>query len=109
MRFSCSPWAASARRNALARSLSEPKEVAPGSTRLGSQFGDCFIQRLLVPADNRDFSAFCNEKAGGGQADAAVSASDESLLTCEFHDSLLDDLMWPDLRAALRKLPVMGR
>src|ERR1700676_1877046 len=71
MRFSCSPWAASARRNALARSLSEPKEVAPGSTRLGSQFGDCFIQRLLVPADNRDFSAFCNEKAGGGQADAA--------------------------------------
>ena len=63
--------------------------VGAVAARVGSQFGDCFIQRLLVPAGNRDFSAFCNEKAGGGQADAAVSAGDESLLTCEFHDSSL--------------------
>ena len=33
MRFSCSPWAADARRIALARSLAEPNEVAAGSTR----------------------------------------------------------------------------
>ena len=63
--------------------------VSAIAARVGSQFGDCFIQRLLVPAGNRDFSAFCNEKAGSGQADAAVSAGDESLLACEFHDSSL--------------------
>ena len=37
MRFSCSPWAADARRIALARSLAEPNDVAAGSTRPGSR------------------------------------------------------------------------
>src|SRR5215471_14199197 len=37
MRFSCSPWATSARRIALARSLAEPNDVAAGSTRPGSR------------------------------------------------------------------------
>ena len=36
-RFSCSPWAASARRNALARSVAEANEVAAGSTRPGKR------------------------------------------------------------------------
>ena len=37
MRFSCSPWAAAARRIALARSLAEPNDVAAASTRPGSR------------------------------------------------------------------------
>src|SRR6202042_1535806 len=37
MRFSCSPWGAAARRVASARSLTEPYEVAAGSTRPGSR------------------------------------------------------------------------
>src|SRR5581483_9116006 len=59
------------------------------AARVGSQFGDCFIQRFPVPASNRDFGAFCNEEAGSGQADAAVSPGDEGLLACEFHNSSL--------------------
>jgi hypothetical protein len=43
----------------------------------------------LIATRNCDFRAFCNEKAGSGQADAAVSAGDESLLACEFHDFLV--------------------
>jgi hypothetical protein len=30
--------------------------------RVGSQFGDCFIQRLLVSAGNRDFSASATKR-----------------------------------------------
>ena len=37
MRFSCWPWAASARRSAAARSFAEPNEVAAGSMRPGSR------------------------------------------------------------------------
>jgi len=37
VRFSCSPWAASARRIALARSLAEPNDVAAASMRPGSR------------------------------------------------------------------------
>jgi hypothetical protein len=37
VRFSCSPWAAAARRNALARSLADPNDVASASTRPGSR------------------------------------------------------------------------
>jgi hypothetical protein len=37
VRFSCSPWAASARRSALARSLAELNEVAAESMRPGSR------------------------------------------------------------------------
>jgi len=37
MRLSCSPWAAAARRIALAGSLAELDEVAAGSMRPGSQ------------------------------------------------------------------------
>jgi len=37
MRFSCSPWAAAARRIASARSLAEPNEVTARSTRPGSR------------------------------------------------------------------------
>ena len=37
VRFSCSPWAASARRIALARSLAEPNAVSVASTRPGSR------------------------------------------------------------------------
>ena len=37
MRFSCSPWAAAARRSAPARSLADPNEVTPASTRPGSR------------------------------------------------------------------------
>src|SRR5208283_1254286 len=51
--------------------------VGAVAARVGSQFGDCIIQRLLVSAGNRYFGAFCNENSGGGQADAAVSAGDE--------------------------------
>src|SRR6202046_2449053 len=37
MRFSCSPWAADARRSALARSPAELNEVTPESMRPGSR------------------------------------------------------------------------
>ena len=37
VRFSCSPWAASARRNALARSLADAKVVVAASMRPGSR------------------------------------------------------------------------
>jgi hypothetical protein len=37
MRFSCLPWATSARRSALARSLAESNEVAARSMRPGSR------------------------------------------------------------------------
>src|SRR6202521_2272869 len=37
VRFSCSPWAASARRSALAKSFAEAKLVVAGSTRPGSR------------------------------------------------------------------------
>src|ERR1041385_2399419 len=37
VRFSCSPCAASARRNALARSVTDPKEVTSESMRPGSR------------------------------------------------------------------------
>jgi hypothetical protein len=37
MRFSCSPWAASAHRNALARSFADAKVVAVSSMRPGSR------------------------------------------------------------------------
>ena len=53
------------------------RNVGAIAVRFRSQLGDRFIQRLLVPAGNRDLSAFCNEKAGCGQADATVSAGDE--------------------------------
>src|SRR4029077_6603458 len=59
------------------------------AARVGSQLGDSFIQRLLVPSGNRDSSAFGNEQAARGKPDAAVSAGDERLLAGEFHDSTL--------------------
>ena len=37
VRFSCSPWAASARRSAPARSLADAKDVVAGSIRPGSR------------------------------------------------------------------------
>ena len=37
MRFSCSPWAADARLNALARSAADAKVVSAASTRPGSR------------------------------------------------------------------------
>jgi hypothetical protein len=40
-------------------------------------------------------SAISTGKGKTTQADAAVSAGDESLLACEFHDFLLDD-SWAD-------------
>jgi len=66
------------------------RNVGAIAVRLRSQLGDRFIQCLLIATRNCDFRAFCNEKAGSGQADAAVSAGDESLLACELHDFLLD-------------------
>jgi hypothetical protein len=43
--------------------------------RFRSQRGDRFIQCLLIATRNCDFRAFCNEKAGGGQADAIDTAA----------------------------------
>jgi hypothetical protein len=42
------------------------------------QFGDSFLQCLLIPPGNRDFSALCKEKAGSGQSNAAVATGDDS-------------------------------
>src|SRR5262249_31864427 len=47
MRFSCSPWATSARRIALARSLAEPNDVAEASTRPGSRVVTSWNSQLL--------------------------------------------------------------
>src|SRR5450631_2976346 len=47
MRFSCSPWAAAARRIASARSLAEPNEVTAGSTRPGSRVVTSWNSQLL--------------------------------------------------------------
>src|SRR5580692_8216283 len=47
MRFSCSPWAAEARRIASARSLAEVNDVTAGSTRPGSRVVISWISQLL--------------------------------------------------------------
>src|ERR1700689_1503754 len=47
MRFSCSPWAASARRIASARSLAEVNEVAAASTRPGRRVVISWTSQLL--------------------------------------------------------------
>jgi hypothetical protein len=65
------------------------RNVGAIAVRFRSQLGDRFIQCLLIATRNCDLCAFRDEKAGCGQADAAVSAGDESLLACEFHDSSL--------------------
>ena len=63
------------------------RNVGAIAVRFRSEFGDRFIQRLLITAGNCDFSAFRDEKAGCGQADAAVASGNECLLACELHDS----------------------
>ena len=63
------------------------RNVGAIAVRFRSQLGDRFIQCLLIATRNCDFSAFRNEKAGCGQADAAVASGNESLLACELHDS----------------------
>ncbi len=47
MRFSCSPWAAAARRKALARSPAELNEVTSGSTRPGKRSVTSCSSQLL--------------------------------------------------------------
>ena len=47
MRFSCSPWAAAARRIAPARSLAEPNDVTAGSMRPGSRVVTSWNSQLL--------------------------------------------------------------
>src|SRR5271168_1564779 len=59
------------------------------ATRVRSKFGDCFIERLLVAASNRDLRALRNEKSGRGKTDATVAARNQSLLSREFHKSFL--------------------
>ena len=53
VRFSCSPWAFSARRNALARSLVEPNEIAPRSIRPGRRVVICCSSHS-VPSRSRN-------------------------------------------------------
>src|SRR5271166_2931126 len=60
--------------------------VSAIAVRFRSQLGDPFIQCLLIATRNCDFRAF-REKAGCGQADAAVASGNESLFACELHDS----------------------
>ena len=57
------------------------------AVRFRSEFGDRFIQCLLIATRNCDFRAFRDEKAGCGQADAAVASGNESLFACELYDS----------------------
>ena len=47
VRFSCSPWAASARRIAFARSLAEPNVVSAASMRPGSRVVTSCSSQLL--------------------------------------------------------------
>ena len=62
------------------------RNVSAIAMRFRSQLGDRFIQCLLIATRNCDFGAFRDEKAGCGQADAAVASGNESLFACEFHD-----------------------
>lgn len=63
------------------------RNVGAIAVRFRSQLGDRFIQCLLIATCNCDFRAFRDEKAGCGQADAAVASGNESLLACELRDS----------------------
>ena len=60
------------------------RNVSPIAVRFRSQLGDRFIQCLLIATRNCDFRAFRDEKAGCGQADAAVASGNESLLPASF-------------------------
>jgi hypothetical protein len=63
------------------------RNVSAIAVRFRSQLGDRFIQCLLIATRNCDFSAFRDEKAGCGKADAAVASGNESLFACELYDS----------------------
>jgi len=55
--------------------------------RFRSQLGDRFIQCLLIATRNCDFRAFSDEKAGCGQADAAIASGNENSFARELYDS----------------------
>ena len=77
------------------------RNVGAIAVRFRSQLGDCFIQCLLIATRNCEFSAFRDEKARCGQADAAVASGNESLFACELHDSSLrTDRLMATLRRA---------
>jgi hypothetical protein len=63
------------------------RNVSAIAVRFPSQFGDRFIQCLLIATCNCDFCAFRDEKAGCGKADATVATGNESPFACELHDS----------------------
>ncbi len=48
-------------------------DVNAVATRVRSQFGDRFIERLLVASSNRDLRALRSEKPGCGKTDATVA------------------------------------
>ena len=48
------------------------------AARFRSESATASSSVCLIPAGNRDFSAFCNEKARCGQPDATVSTGDEA-------------------------------
>jgi hypothetical protein len=43
-------------------------------------------EAILIPARDGDLSTFSNKEFGRGESDAAISACDEGLFACEFHD-----------------------
>jgi hypothetical protein len=77
------------------------RNVSAIAVRFRSQLGDRFIQCLLISTRNRDFRALRDEKAGRGQADAAVASGNESLF-------LPASFMIPPRDAIASKSPVMG-
>ena len=63
------------------------RNVGAIAARFRAEFGNRFIQGLLIATRNCDFSAFRDEKPGSGQADAAIASGNESFFACELHDS----------------------
>src|SRR6476646_909072 len=63
------------------------RNVGAIAVRFRSEFCNRFIQCRLIATRDCDLSAFRDEKAGRGQADAAVASGNESLLARELHVS----------------------
>ena len=85
------------------------RNVSAIAVRFRSQLGHRFIQCLLIATRNCDFRAFRDEKAGRGQADAAVASGDESLFACELHHFLLADRLIAILGPGIGKIQATAR
>src|SRR5215470_12465390 len=62
-------------------------DVGTVTASVRSKFRDGFIQRLLIATGDGNLRAFRDEKPRCSQTDAAVTASNKSLLACELHNA----------------------